>query len=253
MDLRVVVVAGGQPREVANVDDRRIGVHRARLAALLQRDAGARDRTAARAARRADPRSGGDRGRSRAVQVVGPGHPDLTELLGEALDPAARHGEVLVDPDERAGRDRLAIQQRVDHKVELLVLRARRVEQLIAALGERLPVGEHSGAAPGVRMRLQALGQERDNGLRIGVEVDDEEVADVVPRRWRHETRPAARRTRNRVALQGGAKAHGATSSWTSGASGTPRVSRLSRSEATAASSKRKYERGGNGPQVFDE
>ena len=33
----------------------------------------------------------------------------------------------------------------------------------------------------------------------------------------------------------------------------TPRVSFDSRSDATAASSKRKYERGGSGPHVFDE
>src|SRR3954471_4280888 len=102
MDLRVVVVTGGEPREVANVNDRRFGVHRTGLAALLQRDAGARHLTTARAARRAAPRPGGDHGSSHAVEVVGPGHPDLAELLREALDPPAGHREVLVDPDERA-------------------------------------------------------------------------------------------------------------------------------------------------------
>src|SRR6478672_1099027 len=109
MDLGIVVVTGSQPREMANVDDRWFGVHRTRLAALLQRDASARHFTAARAARRAEPRPGGDRGSGHAVEVVRPGHPDLAELLRESLDPPARHCEVLVDPDERAGRDRLAI------------------------------------------------------------------------------------------------------------------------------------------------
>ena len=35
--------------------------------------------------------------------------------------------------------------------------------------------------------------------------------------------------------------------------SGTPRLSRLWRSDSIASSSKRKYERGGSGPHVFDE
>jgi hypothetical protein len=39
----------------------------------------------------------------------------------------------------------------------------------------------------------------------------------------------------------------------TGSVSGTPRISSDSRSDSIAASSKRKYERGGSGPHVFEE
>ena len=226
MHLRVVVPARGQAREVADVDDRRCGVERA---SSLGPSSVTRacERVAARRAGAAERRPAPHPGRRAAGELVGPRHPDLAELLREALDPAAGEREVLVDPDERAGRDLLAVEQRVDHEVELAVVRARRVEQLVAALRAGLPVGEDGGAAAGVGMRVQTLRQHRDRRLGIGVEVDDEEVADVVPRRRRHQARLAARRARDRVALE----RH---------VSVTPCISRLSRSEATAASSKRK-------------
>ena len=72
-------------------------------------------------------------------------------------------------------------------------------------------------------MRLEPLGQHRGGGLGVGVEVDDEEVADVVPRRRRDEARPAARRARDGVALE----RHAFSRVW----SGTPCISRLSRSD----------------------
>ena len=84
-----------------------------------------------------------------------------------------------------------------------LVLRARRVEQLVAGLRARLPVGEDRGAAAGVRVRLQPLGQHRAHRVRVGPVVDDEEVADVVPRRRRDEARSARRGARDRCSPSG--------------------------------------------------
>src|SRR6201999_4469145 len=187
----------------------------------------------------------GDRGIGRTAEPEVARHPDLAELLREALDPAAREGEVAVDPDEWAGRDLLAVEKRVGNDEELLVLRARRVGQLGAAVLARLPVGEHRGAAAGVGVRVHALGQDRADGVGVGPVVDDEERADVVPRRRRDERRRAGRRAGDAVAAQ----RHG----WTGSGSGSPRISPLSRSDATAAASKRKYERGGSGPQGVEE
>src|SRR4029079_13960566 len=82
------------------------------------------------------------------AEAEGARDPDLAELLREALDPAAGQREVAVDPDERAGRDLLAVEQRVGDDEELLVLRPRRVDELRPALRARLPVGEDRRAAP---------------------------------------------------------------------------------------------------------
>ena len=56
---------------------------------------------------------------------------------------------------------------------------------------------------PASGMRLEPLGQQRCGRLRVGVEVDDEEVADVVPRRRGHQAGATVGRARNGVALQG--------------------------------------------------
>jgi len=50
-------------------------------------------------------------------------------------------------------------------------------------------------------MRVEPLGQHRHRGRGVGVEVDDEEVADVVPRRRRDEARQPGLGPGDRVAL----------------------------------------------------
>jgi hypothetical protein len=111
--------------------------------------------------------------------------------------------EVLIDPDERAIRHRRSVQERVHDKVELVVLAADGVGELVSALRIGLPVDAHGGAATGVLgERLKALGQQRDRRAGVGVEVDDEEVADVMPGRRRDETTAAARGARGREALE---------------------------------------------------
>ena len=63
-------------------------------------------------------------------------------------DPAADEREVAVDPDVRAGRHLLAVEQRIDDQEELLVLAAGGVEELRCTIGAGLPVDEErSGAA----------------------------------------------------------------------------------------------------------
>ncbi len=113
----------------------------------------------------------------------------------------------------------------------------------------RLPVGDDEGAAAGVGVRVEPVGEEGDGLVRVGPVVDDEEGADVVPRRVRHEGGAALRRPRDREALQRAHLGHPSGG----GGSGAPRVSQLSRSDSTATGSNRKYERGGSGPHVFDE
>src|SRR5579875_4117605 len=95
VDLRIVVVAGGQPREVPDVDDRRIGVQRPGLAAALQLDARADELSTARRAGGAEGTAGRRLRRGDAVEVEAAGHPHLTELLGEALDVTTSQREVL--------------------------------------------------------------------------------------------------------------------------------------------------------------
>jgi hypothetical protein len=74
--------------------------------------------------------------------------------------------EVAVDPDVRAHGDLLAVEQPVTDDEHLLVLRPRRVDELVAALRARLPVGGDERAAAGVGVRLDPLGEERDRLLR---------------------------------------------------------------------------------------
>ena len=63
----------------------------------------------------------------RGVDAEAARDPDRAELLREPLDPASRQREVAVDPDVRARRHLLTVEQRVDDDEELLVLRAGRV------------------------------------------------------------------------------------------------------------------------------
>ena len=232
---------------MAHVDDRRVVVGRPRLGDPVEGHRCLGDAALVGGAGGAERGSRLDAGVGRAVEAEGARDPDRAELLREALQPAAGEREVAVDPDERARRHLLAVEQRVDDDERLLVLRARGIQQLAAGLRARLPVGEDERAAARVWVRVKAGGQARDGLLGVGPELDDEEVADVVPRRVRNERRAPFGRARDRVAPE----RHYATSS--SGGSTWPRVSRLSRSYSIATGSKRKYERGGSGPQVFDE
>ena len=93
-------------------------------------------------------------------------------------------------------------------------------------------------------MGVESLGEEGDGTLRVGPVLDHEEVADVVPRRVWNERGAALGRARDRVAPYAHVPTGGNVSPWDS---------RLSRSHSTATGSKRKYDRGGSGPQVFDE
>ena len=130
-------------------------------------------------------------------------HPDRPELLGKALEPAAHEREVAIHPDVRAGRDLLAAQHRVDDDEELHVLAARRVEQLAAAVGAALPVGEDRRRAAGIgRMRLESRRQHRAHGCGIGPVLDHHQVADVVPGRARHQRGAPAGGEWQRVALE---------------------------------------------------
>ena len=108
-----------------------------------------------------------------AVEPERPRHVDLAELLGEALDPAAHQGEVVVDPDVRAGRDGLAVEQRVHDDEELLVLPPHRLEQLVARrpsttasrrTGRRTGPGRRCGSRPG--------GRTARDGVRVGPVLD---------------------------------------------------------------------------------
>src|SRR5205823_5914411 len=83
-----------------------------------------------------------------------------------ALDPAAVHGEVLVDPDVDAAADRLALVARADDDEELLVLGLDRVDQLVPVVRARLPVGEDGCDRAGILGGLELVGQQCGHGVR---------------------------------------------------------------------------------------
>ena len=95
--------------------------------------------------------------------------------------------EVGGHPDEHAARVRPALEPAPDDDEHLLVLAARRVEQLLAAVEERLPVGPGKATAPGSLGELQLGRQQRPHPLRIGPVLDGQQVTGVVPRRRGHE------------------------------------------------------------------
>src|SRR5579875_4199687 len=111
----MLVAAGPQPREVAYVDQRRVAVQRPRLALVLERERRAGELTPPRGAGGPEAPTRSDSRRRLAIELEAARHPDVAELLWEALDPATRHGEVLVDPDEGAGRHRFAVEHAADH------------------------------------------------------------------------------------------------------------------------------------------
>src|SRR6185503_3226283 len=117
---------------------------------VLERDRRLRDAPLVRGAGGAEARARLHAGVRRPAEAEAPRDPDRAQLLREALDPASREREVAVDPDVRAGRHLLAVEEPVDDDEDLLVLGARRVEQLVPALRARLPVRGDEGAAAGI-------------------------------------------------------------------------------------------------------
>ena len=184
-------VVGG---EVAGVVHRRVVDGRAGLGHALERDDRARDLAVVRRAGRAEARARGHAVRRGAADGEGPGQVDRAELLREALDPAAVHREVLVDPDVDAAADGLPAERRADDEEELLVLALDGVDELVEVGAAGLPVGEdrRDEALPPVPGRGLELGrQQRGDRVRVRAVLDDEEVARVVPRRRRDEARAA--------------------------------------------------------------
>ena len=174
--------------------------------------------------------------------------PDRAELLGEALQPAPREREVTIDPDERARRHLLAVEQGVDDDEALLVLRAGRVEQLAAA--------RRSTTAS--RRRRARSDRDPDEGPDLSAR-PRRPSPDRPSTRRRGSRRRSARAGRGRARSGPSASAgpcspvSGTMSRGSGGGRTWPRVSRLSRSYSIATGSKRKYDRGGSGPHVLDE
>ena len=199
----LVVHSGVETREVAHVDELRRVVRRSRIGDVLERDRALRQAAVVGGERAAERRARLQSGLGAVLEPEVARHPDRSELLGEALEPAAHEREVAIHPDVRAGRDLLAVEHGVDDEEELHVLTARRVEQLGAAVGAALPIGEDRRRATGIgRVRLEAGRQDGAHGLRVGPVLDHHEVADVMPGRARHQRRAAAGGERERVALE---------------------------------------------------
>ena len=84
-----------------------------------------------------------------------------------------------------------------DDEEELAVLRADRVEQLLAGVARALPVDEQRRGAPGViGVGLESFREDGRDGVGVGPVLDDKEIAHVVPRGRRHQRRAAAGRER---------------------------------------------------------
>src|SRR5262249_13755848 len=118
------------------------------------------------------------------AQRDGTRHRDLTELLRKALDLAAQHRELAVDPDERHAADLLVGANGVQNDVRLAVLADRGIgEPAVLVLARAAPDGEDE-AARAVRGGLHACGEERGDGVDGCGEVDGDDFARVVPRGW---------------------------------------------------------------------
>ena len=112
------------------------------------------------------------------------GHPDGPELLRVPLEPPAREREVLVDPDQDAAGECLPVIATADDHEAFLVLRPHGIEELLAAFGGRLPVGEDDGDGVGLIVRrFDADGQPRRDRARRGPVFERQHVAGVVPGR----------------------------------------------------------------------
>ena len=125
-----------------------------------------------------------------------------------------------------------------------------------AVLGRRARASRRRARAAGRRPGRSSRAAARE--LRLLERVRDP-LAVRATSRARRRARPSrnslpvrARSGGRHASPSGGVRRH-AASVGSRGARGWPSVSRLSRSDSIAAGSKRKYERGGSGPQVLDE
>ena len=130
---------------------------------------------------------------------------DRTEFLGVSLEVAAHQGEVLVDPDEDAAAEELAVVATAHDHEGLLVLGAHGIEQLGAVVAAALPVGPDEGHGTGVLVlvgQFDVRRQDRAHVGRVRAVLDGEQVAGVVPRRGRQDRRGAGRGSRKGHAAQ---------------------------------------------------
>ncbi len=194
--------AGHQPREPAHVDGgavedlRDVRLRRLEFDARLGQACAVRG-DAARQAPAAGERAAGGAGRGERA-----GLEDAADPLREALRPAARERRIVVHVDEGAEHDGRVFPDRVDQHEGLAVLVARRVQQLVV-LGGELPVEEQQGGmSVGLRIGRQARRQQRFGGLRVGLVLDADDVAGVVPGRRRRSGGEAQRRAGSEVTLE---------------------------------------------------
>ena len=172
------------------------------LRATREREAGVGEATVVRLERRAEHRAGAEP-RPRPADRDRPRHPDRAELLRVALVPAPREREVFVDPDVDAPRVRLPLVSAADDHEAFLVLRAHGVEQFLAGVAARLPVGPDDRDGAGVLLReVDTVRKERRDASGIRAVLDRHHVAGVVPRWCRNERRPALGRPRREEPLQ---------------------------------------------------
>src|SRR5205823_12326586 len=116
--------------KVAGVVHWRVVDPRARRTEMLQSQRQARDLAVVGSARRAKARPGLET-RCRFAHGVQTGHLDRAELLREALDPAAVHGKVLVDPDVDTAAYGRALKACSDHHEKLPVLGVDGIGELV--------------------------------------------------------------------------------------------------------------------------
>src|SRR5580658_665768 len=123
-------------------------------------------------------RGGGRAGRGKCPCLI-----DATEFLGEPLRPPARDRGIVVDEDERAIVDRLAVEEGLDQHKGLPVLIARRIRHFVVGTGE-LPIQKPEEGAPfGLRVSRNPRGQQCLDGILMGPVLDGETIAGVMPRR----------------------------------------------------------------------
>src|SRR6266516_2837045 len=128
---------------------------------------------------------------ARAPERVRPGLVDRAQLLGVALDEAAREGDVRVDPDVDAPRVDPPAVTAPHHGQALGILGADGVEEFLPAVAARLPVGpDQRHRARVLRGGSKRAGQQVGDARRVGPVLDREHVTGVVPRRGGQQRRP---------------------------------------------------------------
>ena len=118
------------------------------------------------------------------VEWVVVGDMDLTELLSEAHKPAARHREVVADPNLEADLPRLTLVGTVDPDRGLLVLRALGVDERHVLLGipDGPPATKRNVGHVGLWAWLERCRQIRGDHGRVGAVRNVEVLRCVVPR-----------------------------------------------------------------------